>query len=251
MNATKEMTASIPNASNTSTTAASPSPTAQQQNPRAPPERRESTAEKSSSGGEEDKRSESSSGSGGYNADYESSESSLSSKQINAIQQREDTLNNSIKDDTAKVKATNPQQRRHSHGNSSCAGSKKSTKSKDSATSLDQMNQQLQALLPQWNGIRITHPMDPRIDLSTVGFTVSAGPAAPLAPSPSGDSTTNPNHNSDHYIHLMEVRSNEMCFSSLLTVVVCFLSFVLHICIFLTYLTECRLFDLSLEPTYP
>lgn len=28
----------------------------------------------------------------------------------------------------------------------------------------------IQASLPQWNGVRIQHPMDPRIDLSTVGY---------------------------------------------------------------------------------
>jgi hypothetical protein len=36
------------------------------------------------------------------------------------------------------------------------------------------------ACLPQWNGIRIQHPMDPRIDLSTVGFV----PASQLQPYP-------------------------------------------------------------------
>ena len=60
------------------------------------------------------------------------------------------------------------------------------------------------AALPQWNDARITHPMDPRIDLSTVGYT-------PSTPTPSGDASGdgidygNHPHSLDHYLHLMEV----------------------------------------------
>jgi hypothetical protein len=60
------------------------------------------------------------------------------------------------------------------------------------------------AALPQWNGARISHPMDPRIDLSTVGYT-------PSTPAPSGnasgdvDGYGNHPHLLDRYLHLMEV----------------------------------------------
>jgi hypothetical protein len=36
--------------------------------------------------------------------------------------------------------------------------------------------------LPQWNGVRISHPMDPRIDLSTVMTTMQAGAVPAVQP---------------------------------------------------------------------
>ncbi len=35
--------------------------------------------------------------------------------------------------------------------------------------------------LPQWNGVTVEHPMDPRIDLSTVGFSIGSSQLAPFA----------------------------------------------------------------------
>jgi hypothetical protein len=43
-------------------------------------------------------------------------------------------------------------------------------------------SQDPQACLPQWNGIRVRHPMDPRIDLSTVGY-FRTSELQPLPPS--------------------------------------------------------------------
>jgi hypothetical protein len=40
---------------------------------------------------------------------------------------------------------------------------------------------------PQWNGVRIKHPMDPRIDLSTVGWSAQAPLAHPPARQHGGD----------------------------------------------------------------
>ena len=35
--------------------------------------------------------------------------------------------------------------------------------------------------LPQWNGVIVEHPMDPRIDLSTVGFSIGGSQLVPFA----------------------------------------------------------------------
>mmetsp|Transcript_8038 Transcript_8038/g.20018 ORF Transcript_8038/g.20018 Transcript_8038/m.20018 type:complete len:600 (-) Transcript_8038:2589-4388(-) len=51
--------------------------------------------------------------------------------------------------------------RQHGNGNDSCT--------KD-----------LGLCLPQWNGVTIEHPMDPRIDLSTVGFSIGSSYPAPF-----------------------------------------------------------------------
>ena len=45
--------------------------------------------------------------------------------------------------------------------------------------------------LPQWNGVKIQHPMDPRIDLSTVGFIGSS--QLSLFPNNVNDAVTNQN----------------------------------------------------------
>lgn len=199
-------------------------------------QRQDSIAEESkasSSDEQEDKRSDDSGGAG-YNADYESSESSLSSKQLTALQQQEEELNNrtvasrkndgSITSSSAKNTATSSgvDQRDEERLDNSATKKRSSQQTKPSHrdTSLDETNSQLQALLPQWNGIRITHPMDPRIDLSTVGFTVNSGgnntvhmaPAALGTMSPSSSMADPNNHHCvNHYLHLMEVRSCDVC----------------------------------------
>lgn len=69
--------------------------------------------------------------------------------------------------------------------------------------------------LPQWNGVRITHPMDPRIDLSTVGHLKQA-PGVPLAATSSapsdagGQASGPPPPTMENYLQLMEV-SNSVC----------------------------------------
>ena len=77
------------------------------------------------------------------------------------------------------------------------------------------------SLLPQWNGVRIHHPMDPRIDLSTVGYiqtsALSAFPSNVNIPanqqSEQAQATENTGESSepppppsiDQYMKLMEV----------------------------------------------
>jgi len=157
-----------------------------------------------SSAMDEDENQEDSSGSGsgaGYSADYESSESSLSSKQKNELQQREGTLKDATNDESISSSSKNAvdfsRERRHKKSH----GAKKSC----SENSLEHTNSQLQALLPQWNGIRIEHPMDPRIDLSTVGYTLDSNKAA-AAVLPAIQQEAPNQHSIDHYLHLMEVR---------------------------------------------
>ena len=45
--------------------------------------------------------------------------------------------------------------------------------------------------LPQWNGVTVEHPMDPRIDLSTVGFSIGSSNLAPFANDINSKSTSN------------------------------------------------------------
>ena len=45
---------------------------------------------------------------------------------------------------------------------------------------IDSVVKEVSACLPQWNGIKMEHPMDPRIDLSTVGFTFGGSNNTPF-----------------------------------------------------------------------
>lgn len=56
--------------------------------------------------------------------------------------------------------------------------------------------------LPQWQGVRVTHPMDPRIDLSTVGHV--PGSSVPLALNATQDPNVAP-PSLDNYLQMMEV----------------------------------------------
>ena len=57
--------------------------------------------------------------------------------------------------------------------------------------------EELNSCLPQWNGVKIEHPMDPRIDLSTVGFSIGSLHLAPaLTPFLPNDSNINSYNNS-------------------------------------------------------
>lgn len=61
-------------------------------------------------------------------------------------------------------------------------------------------------VLPQWQGVRVSHPMDPRIDLSTVGHVpCSSVPLALSAPQDVAPPSL------DNYLHLMEVSTSGMC----------------------------------------
>jgi hypothetical protein len=78
-------------------------------------------------------------------------------------------------------------------------------------------------ILPQWNGVRISHPMDPRIDLSTV-YRVQ-GCDAPLPPEIHRAQFTMPGPppSVDNYLHLMEV--SQPCCPSF-CIVICFSSII-------------------------
>jgi hypothetical protein len=95
-------------------------------------------AEESSSTGSDGGKGAGSGSGDGYSTDYSSSDwSSLEAAMGNAPEKEMTLLN--LNGDTSKEKATKA----------------KATKAASS--------------LPQWNGVRIHRPMDPRIDLSTVG----------------------------------------------------------------------------------
>lgn len=55
------------------------------------------------------------------------------------------------------------------------------------------------ARLPQWNGIRIQHPMDPRIDLSTVGFVPASQLCQPHPRNVNVPSTSLDEHHHTHH----------------------------------------------------
>ena len=97
--------------------------------------------------------------------------------------------------------------------------------------------------LPQWNGIRISHPMDPRIDLRTVGHI--PGSSVPVASSDAMEMHSNmsahqsvPAVSVDNYLNLMEVRYD-------------WDAFVVRSLLFLTFSFRLpsRLFDLTFTPT--
>jgi hypothetical protein len=64
-------------------------------------------------------------------------------------------------------------------------------------------------VLPQWNGVRISHPMDPRIDLSTVEYALTNAPSGSAGEITGTASDVNyyGNHTQslDHFLHLMDV----------------------------------------------
>lgn len=68
------------------------------------------------------------------------------------------------------------------------------------------------SILPQWNGIRISHPMDPRIDLRTVGHIpgsnvpVASNDGIHMHASVSAHQSVAP-PTVDNYLNLMEVRN--------------------------------------------
>ena len=194
------------------------------------------TAESSSTGSDRGKGGGSG---GGYSADYSSSDaSSLEAAKGNAPEKQLNRL--SLNGDAANEKATKTKE---ITGKPSRIGSQKNQKltrrggdQTESSHSLSVTTQEapfdvggimtmsqkgptLNFMPPQWNGVRIYHPMDPRIDLSTVShIQTSSVPAFPSnvdIPSrlgvdqsrPTGTvETTDPNLPSiDQYMKLMEV----------------------------------------------
>jgi hypothetical protein len=69
------------------------------------------------------------------------------------------------------------------------------------------------AIMPQWNGVKIQNPMDPRIDLSTVGYINSdvVGPEMPPSHEPSAAAAAEGPIRYDHYLHLLEVSFADSC----------------------------------------
>lgn len=60
---------------------------------------------------------------------------------------------------------------------------------------------------PQWNGLAISHPIDPRIDLSQVNaLTSTAAAQAPSAPQQTSSDANHEAHTVESYLHLIEVR---------------------------------------------
>jgi hypothetical protein len=71
------------------------------------------------------------------------------------------------------------------HGNASSHKSKTNDFSdiirrQDDHDDFDSAAEELGSCLPQWNGITLEHPMDPRIDISTVGFSVGTSHHVPF-----------------------------------------------------------------------
>ena len=199
----------------------------------------------SSSGSSEGKRSGGGSG-GGYSADFSDQSSSDDTKTgvnvnaslagLNLGDMSSDIASSEV---ASSIADTDNATREKQNGKSGAGGtrkrekhaSKSRSKSKHSSTTLDieavtnwsRDQQQLQGVghkhMPQLNGVRIAHPMDPRIDLSAVGYVQANVPAlhTALAASPTVKSsaqnhldthTTNPYHDPcafDNYAQLMEV----------------------------------------------
>lgn len=184
-------------------------------------EKEESSTSTGSDGGKGNSSgSGSGSGSGGYNADCSSSETSSnndaasrvpkikspddSGPQIgNESGKEEDTValktnvasHNTTKDGIGLQDVSTTISRRQSSGGRGTSRSRNSLRSEKTMDVLNDSHRQkdekavkeLSTCLAQWNGIRIEHPMDPRIDLSTVGFKIGAAHHAPFVPNKNGD----------------------------------------------------------------
>ena len=106
---------------------------------------------------------------------------------------------------------------------SSVDGSGSDYESSEDGSGSQYIVKQNSGLLPQWNGVKICHPMDPRIDLSTVGHIhTSSVPAFPSnvdipsrqsAETPDNSGVGPPPPSIDQYIKLMEVSGQEQIHS--------------------------------------
>ena len=65
---------------------------------------------------------------------------------------------------------------------------------------IDSAVEELNSCLPQWNGVKIEHPMDPRIDLSTVGFSIGSVHLTPFVPNISINNYINSNAESGNKV---------------------------------------------------
>lgn len=124
---------------------------------------------------------EGSGGSGGYSADYECESSDTSSDKGNDSNEKEPASSSPEQKDcddsnTSDQKpAAKPLQQRDDDPSNSVESSKPhSSHHFHQASQLGHLQQPV-----QWNGVRIQHPMDPRIDLSSVGYLHPSNAASP------------------------------------------------------------------------
>lgn len=138
-------------------------------------ERSEDNAESSSTASDGGKGTGSGSGSGGgYSADFECSSSDASS---GGAAPEDDMKRLKVTGGEHEEKSTRAARVSKKSSAGKHAGSKIESKKESSQKSIDGSNLnpdgslvvENSAIFPQWNGVRILHPMDPRIDLSTVG----------------------------------------------------------------------------------
>lgn len=178
------------------------------------------------------------SGSGGYNADCSSSDGSSSDASSKRKKNNSPELSVSVenlaldgghqekKRRSSDKDKEGPDSNGHDRNAEKKHGSKSSTREQEAARASAQdgvfdaileqrhninecepLSSRGRGTLPQWNGIRISSPMDPRIDISTVGFqfgdTVGNGSCCMnLTPA---ENRAAPAPSLDNYLHLMEV----------------------------------------------
>lgn len=175
---------------------------------------------------------------GGYSADCSSSDASSDDVAKGAVpetemkclrvsveveRERELELEQSKGEGMAKTKKRFPRKKNSSSVDSSHRSAENTWDSKD-ADEGDEVELEKTAL-PQWNGVRIHHPMDPRIDLSTVGHiqtsSLSVFPSNvmqfPLADGKEGRPipefpTNHATPSIDQYMSLLEVNGVETYF---------------------------------------
>lgn len=173
---------------------------------------------------------------GGYSADCSSSDASsddvakgavpeteMKCLRVSVEVERERELEQSKGEGMAKTKKRFPRKKNSSSVDSSHRSAENTWDSKD-ADEGDEVELEKTAL-PQWNGVRIHHPMDPRIDLSTVGHiqtsSLSVFPSNvmqfPLADGKEGRPipefpTNHATPSIDQYMSLLEVNGVETYF---------------------------------------
>eukprot|EP00536_Pseudo-nitzschia_multiseries_P014250 jgi/Psemu1/38062/gm1.38062_g len=100
---------------------------------------------------------------------------------------------------------------RHNNNNNNNNNASSSHNSKNKAFSNDSRSNESNSVvssviegstcLPQWNGVKIVHPMDPRIDLTTVGFSFCGSSQTNLLVSNHNNNNSNNNNNNNNSIH--------------------------------------------------
>lgn len=160
---------------------------------------------------------------GGYSADCSSSDASTDEAaklRVPETEMKRLSVSSEMKEekskgtDSSKVKRNHVSNRYGSRADSSIASLDRSRTSRTREDGRD-VAHGLTTVLPQWNGVRIHHPMDPRIDISTVGHiqtsSLSAFPSTLMHTTFADDNEERDftsNHvtpSIDQYMRLMEV----------------------------------------------